>query len=571
MADQIQNIPLGLLAATANPAMVPLAGLLPSVPVARSSPPPQPQRPFAGLFGGQPAGYTPQDVQRVLGEQGDMWQRFPITQQWNGGRGLGGIGPGIANFGSGFMSTALPGQQLARAQENERIRREAADRASGATTLEDAVAALTGGSPEQSAAALQLRLQGLAADRERDRKAAVAAQIYGPPGGSTAPTAPGTAPLAPETAPPTAPPSTTASAAPQQPSPMSGDWSQFLSPPPGPDRGAYGALADAIGAPSGTQAPVQVQPQYQNPYAALATAVQQNGQPSTAPSVAAPPPFPVTPAGTAPPPTGGQPPPSAPGTPPTAPAPTGPGTAQQQPPPSLPPQTEPIVQFGQYRFPLSEALRRASGVDVKPLEDAISVAQKELEKAAELRATAQANLPSAMQATNSLVRNIDWMLDNPGEVSRVTGTIQGSPGYDNPPFYSPLAYLPEYSTIFGGTSRADVTERIRQVTGQTFMQAFNAIKGAGSISDQEGAAARAAITRLENRAQSDEQYRLAVVDARREVWELVNVARARAGQPPIPYQPHASEPRRQGSGAGQSGAVGPGTYDWTPNGGMQPR
>jgi hypothetical protein len=103
------------------------------------------------------------------------------------------------------------------------------------------------------------------------------------------------------------------------------------------------------------------------------------------------------------------------------------------------------------------------------------------------------------------------------------------------------------------------------------VQAFNAIKGAGPISDQEGAAASAAITRLGNRAQTDEEYRQAVVDARREIWELVNVARGRAGQPPIPYQPHASEiPPRQGGGAGQSGPPpAPGSYVWTPSGGLQ--
>lgn len=536
MADQftpIQIQHLGLLAMAGGPYGAPvlpglLAGATPQTRPAAA--PKSDQKPFAGLFNMQ-GGYTPADIQKSLGDVAGHFQGRPTIPMWNGNRGVGNWLPTAGNFAQGALGILPMYLQQQNTRENERIRREAVDRASGATTLKDFVSAFRDGTPEQSIVAMQAHLQNLIKEQERERQAALMQQIYGGPPEAAAPAA--TAPAA-----PTAPTPATA-----QPDSM----------PPAIDFRGAGLPELAPNGTFGLPQPTSGAPQRDHSQGALPTLMLEAGTGPPPPSAGSNAPAGV-PAGVG-------------AAPPTTPAP--------QPPPAqptaAPAQSEPIVQIGQFRLPLSEARRRAAlgraqGVDVKPLEDAIDIAETAEKKAGEARGTAQANMPQAMQAANSLVRNIDWLLDNQNRVAGVTGW-QGQGWYDAPAWYNPLAYVPE------GTSRADTKERIRQVTGQGFVQAFNSIKGAGPISDQEGAAASAAITRLENRGQSDEEYMQAVRDARREIWELMNVARAKAGQPPISYQPHATE-ARQGQGGGrpqQAGPTAPGNYVWTPDGGLQRR
>jgi hypothetical protein len=62
-----------------------------------------------------------------------------------------------------------------------------------------------------------------------------------------------------------------------------------------------------------------------------------------------------------------------------------------------------------------------------------------------------------------------------------------------------------------GTKAADFYTMLEQVQGGTFMQAFNNLKGAGQITEQEGAKATAAIARL-NPRQSEEGFNKALMD-----------------------------------------------------------
>lgn len=64
---------------------------------------------------------------------------------------------------------------------------------------------------------------------------------------------------------------------------------------------------------------------------------------------------------------------------------------------------------------------------------------------------------------------------------------------------------------FSGTKAADFYTLLEQVQGGTFMQAFNNLKGAGQITEQEGAKATAAIARL-NPRQSEEGFNKALMD-----------------------------------------------------------
>jgi hypothetical protein len=64
---------------------------------------------------------------------------------------------------------------------------------------------------------------------------------------------------------------------------------------------------------------------------------------------------------------------------------------------------------------------------------------------------------------------------------------------------------------FSGTKAADFYTLLEQVQGGTFKQAFNNLKGAGQITEQEGAKATAAIARL-NPRQTEDGFNKALMD-----------------------------------------------------------
>lgn len=161
---------------------------------------------------------------------------------------------------------------------------------------------------------------------------------------------------------------------------------------------------------------------------------------------------------------------------------------------------------------------------------------------------AQAGLPQAVQSGSSMINNIDRIIADPN-LGWITG-VQSD--WSTGSAFNPLthlgnipAYLANIPNIGSSTSLNTTRERIAQVQGQAFLQAFQSLRGGGAISEQEGARAQAAITRLGNLAQDDAGYMQALFEARREIWDLTNLARTRAGMQPVPYQPHANEGQGQ--------------------------
>ncbi len=68
---------------------------------------------------------------------------------------------------------------------------------------------------------------------------------------------------------------------------------------------------------------------------------------------------------------------------------------------------------------------------------------------------------------------------------------------------------------------------IDQVKGQTFLRAFESIKGGGQITETEGAAATAALNRLNNINLSDEDYVAAMKEAAAEMQDLIDLEKAK--------------------------------------------
>ncbi len=158
----------------------------------------------------------------------------------------------------------------------------------------------------------------------------------------------------------------------------------------------------------------------------------------------------------------------------------------------------------------------------------------------EFMGKAVAGLPAATDAARVLTRHIEDIANNPN-LTRLTGPIQGA--------------LP----TLRGASR-DLQEKINQVGGETFLQAYNTLRGGGQITEAEGAQAKASLNRLMNLKQSDKGYVEALRDFQYRVAEMLNVARVNAGQAPLQLPPHEEfmKPYRsvEKNDTGQSAAAG---------------
>lgn len=136
---------------------------------------------------------------------------------------------------------------------------------------------------------------------------------------------------------------------------------------------------------------------------------------------------------------------------------------------------------------------------------------------------AQADLPGMEYQAQKLLYDIDQALTAPGRES-VTGGIQGR--------------LPEW--MFGSEGRL-ARSRINKLSADSFMLAYESLKGAGQITEFESASATRALNRLADTQLSDADYEVALKEFRTEVEKLLELARRKAagGQaaPPTVAQP----------------------------------
>ncbi|PDT47333.1 hypothetical protein CO661_14215 [Sinorhizobium fredii] len=137
------------------------------------------------------------------------------------------------------------------------------------------------------------------------------------------------------------------------------------------------------------------------------------------------------------------------------------------------------------------------------------------------QAEAISNLPAAIQSADYGIKLIDEMIKHPGR-----GTATGASST-----WDPRNYL-------SGTDATDFQVRARQVEGQAFLEAFESLKGAGQITEVEGAKATQAKARLD-RAQSDQEY-LAALEELKGILEIGKqraIQKARgSSNTPVPAQ-----------------------------------
>lgn len=147
-------------------------------------------------------------------------------------------------------------------------------------------------------------------------------------------------------------------------------------------------------------------------------------------------------------------------------------------------------------------------------------------EAAKTTAEAQRNLPKVIQQSEMMLDTINKLESHPGlpTMLGLSGTID------------PRNYIPG-TEVQGARALAD------QIQGQTFLQAYQALKGGGQITQIEGNKGEAAIARL-SRAQNERDYRAALNDLRDVINSGLQRARSQAGgrQPSGSPQAPADDP-----------------------------
>jgi hypothetical protein len=135
---------------------------------------------------------------------------------------------------------------------------------------------------------------------------------------------------------------------------------------------------------------------------------------------------------------------------------------------------------------------------------------------------AVAKLPEAIAMNNDAIRKIDEMI---GGVDANGKPLPGAKGKPHPGFNEAVgagfgtAYIP-------GTQGKSFTIRHKEVLSQAFLDAFEALKGGGAITEKEGEKATAARTRMDL-AQSETEYMAAAREYQGVLKRGVENARAR--------------------------------------------
>ena len=139
-------------------------------------------------------------------------------------------------------------------------------------------------------------------------------------------------------------------------------------------------------------------------------------------------------------------------------------------------------------------------------------------------AEARAALPQAEESANLMLSSIDSLMNDP-YLDSMVGSVQGR-------------WLPNVTS-----DAARVQSKIDQIGGQSFLQAYNMLRGGGQITEEEGKRATAAMGRL-NTAQNEKDYREALLELRSVVASGLQRARQKAGVGAVPSAtaPAASGP-----------------------------
>ena len=136
--------------------------------------------------------------------------------------------------------------------------------------------------------------------------------------------------------------------------------------------------------------------------------------------------------------------------------------------------------------------------------------------------------PAAMQMMQQTINNINDLI---GDTKVVNGKIVYGNKQPHPGFESAVGIsAAPLSGFIPGTATTDFKERFKQLGGQTFLQAYDALRGGGQITEIEGAKATAALNRM-SLAQSEVEFIKAAREFEENVTKGMELAAKRAGIP----------------------------------------
>ncbi len=160
--------------------------------------------------------------------------------------------------------------------------------------------------------------------------------------------------------------------------------------------------------------------------------------------------------------------------------------------------------------------------DAAPATAARQGLEKQATTEGEVRGKIRANLPQAEATLEQTLKDSEGLRNHPGRQSSM-GDIMGN--------------LPDWM-IRSNTDAKDFISRLNQVKGESFLKAYETLKGGGSITEVEGTKATAAINRM-NRATTQKEFESALNDYQDSVRTGLAKLREVAGESPRqqPQQP----------------------------------
>jgi hypothetical protein len=141
------------------------------------------------------------------------------------------------------------------------------------------------------------------------------------------------------------------------------------------------------------------------------------------------------------------------------------------------------------------------------------------------------NQPKAENTADSLITQITRLVEHPGFETSVgrKGLSYGFGLMTEPP---------------AGTDAADFQARLKEISGQTFLQAIETLRGMGALSNIEGETATKAVQRMAT-SQSEKEFKLAAKEFQDTIKRGIDTTRGKLGQVPKYETPPASQIRRK--------------------------
>ena len=147
------------------------------------------------------------------------------------------------------------------------------------------------------------------------------------------------------------------------------------------------------------------------------------------------------------------------------------------------------------------------------------------------KATAIAALPGAIANASEAIRLIDEMVGKP-EIRDKKGKIIQNATEPHAGFNTYVgATLTPGLRFIEGTDTAAFELRQKQIEGKAFLEAFNTLRGGGSITEKEGEKGTAAIMRM-NKASSPDEYKAAARELQDVLRNGIQIAKTKAGATP---------------------------------------